>query len=228
MQHLLASARNAFASFWLLPFLIAVGFTLVATLLLWIDHRESVGIGFSGGAAAARSILAVVAGSLITVTGLAFSLTIVTLQLVSGQFTPRALRGLLSDRVTQVLAGTFVGIVAYSLVVLRSVRDPSADNVDGFVPALATLAAIVFALTALVLLLYFIHHTGTRIQVSSILARLHEQTLATAERVYSNEYDRGIPDEPSNLLTRWRQQGAASSSGHGAPGISVRLRPRIS
>ena len=210
MERVLASVRNAFASFWLLPSLIAVGFALAAAVLLSLDHRETAGVGFSGGAAAARSVLTVVAGSLITVTGLTFSLTIVTMQLVSGQFTPRALHGLLSDRVTQVLAGTFVGIVAYSLLVLRSVRDGSAKDPDGFVPALSTLVAIVFALAALVLLLYFIHHTGTRIQVSTILARLHEQTLTSVERTYPEEYSGGNRDEAALMLARWRETDPAT------------------
>lgn len=47
---------------------------------------------FGGGADAARAVLAGIAGSLITVTSLTFSLTVVTLQLASSQFSPRLLR----------------------------------------------------------------------------------------------------------------------------------------
>lgn len=207
MERVIASVRNALASFWLLPSLIGVAFALSALILLRIDRGDGIGIGFGGGAPAARSVLTVVAGSLITVTGLTFSLTIVTLQLVSGQFTPRALRGLLSDRVTQMLAGTFVGIVAYSLVVLRSVRDETI-GAPGFVPSLSTLAAILFGLAALGLLLYFVHHIGSTIQVSSILARLHAQTLRSVARLYPDEVGEPIPVAPEPVLARWRAAGA--------------------
>lgn len=44
---------------------------------------------FGGGATSARYVLSEVAGSLITVTSLTFSLTVVTLQLASSQFSPR-------------------------------------------------------------------------------------------------------------------------------------------
>ena len=44
---------------------------------------------FGGGAAAARGVLSTIAASMITVTSLTFSLTLVTLQLASGQFSPR-------------------------------------------------------------------------------------------------------------------------------------------
>jgi uncharacterized membrane protein len=47
---------------------------------------------FGGGADAARTLLSAIAGSLITVTTLTFSLTVVTLQLASSQFSPRLLR----------------------------------------------------------------------------------------------------------------------------------------
>lgn len=215
MERLLASVRNAFAGFWLLPALIGVGFALAAALVLTVDHaagRDGVGIGFGGDAAAARSLLTLVAGSLITVTGLTFSLTVVTLQLVSGQFTPRALRGLLSDRVTQVLAGTFVGIVVYSLIVLRSVRDREADGSGGFVPQLATTVASIATLAALGLLLYFVHHIGRTIQVSSISARIYEQTLAAIDRLYPEGLGEPLEDDAARVLARWRAEGEPLAS----------------
>lgn len=56
---------------------------------------------FGGGAEAARSVLVAVAGLLITVTAFTFSLTVVTVQLASSQFSPRLLRTFTSDRAVQ-------------------------------------------------------------------------------------------------------------------------------
>lgn len=53
---------------------------------------------FGGDADAARVILGSLATSLITVTCLTFSLTVVTLQLASSQFSPRLLRTFTRDR----------------------------------------------------------------------------------------------------------------------------------
>lgn len=53
----------------------------------WLDA-----VAFGGDAGAARTVLDAVASSLITVTSLTFSLTAVTLQLASSQFSPRLLR----------------------------------------------------------------------------------------------------------------------------------------
>ena len=62
----------------------------------------------SGTADAARQILASIGGAVITVVGIVFSITIVTLTLASTQFGPRLLRNFIRDRGTQLTLGTFV------------------------------------------------------------------------------------------------------------------------
>jgi uncharacterized membrane protein len=118
----------------------------------------------SGNSTAASGILSAIAASFIAALGLAFSITIVTLQLVTSQFTPRALRGFLADRITQSVAGGFIGIFAYALLVLTVVRDPSQTS-TGFVPSISITIAIVLSFLGLVLLLLFFHHTAESIQI---------------------------------------------------------------
>ena len=78
----------------------------------------------SGGAPRPRAVLSAIAGSLITIAGLVLSITVVTLQLVSSQYSSRVLRTFLADRLTQITAGAFVGIFGYWLLVLTTIRDP--------------------------------------------------------------------------------------------------------
>src|SRR3712207_4648220 len=49
-----------------------------------------------------------VAGAMITTAGVVFSLTVVSLQLASSQFSPRVLRTFVRDRLSQVVIGTLV------------------------------------------------------------------------------------------------------------------------
>lgn len=95
---------------------------------------------FGAGASAARAVLEAVAGSLITVTSLTFSLTVVTLQLASSQFSPRLLRTFSSDRFVQATLALFLGTFTYALTVLRTVRTP-ADDQDLFVPQISVTVA---------------------------------------------------------------------------------------
>ncbi len=62
-----------------------------------LDPWVTTTLVFAGDAGAACTVLDTAAGSLITVTSLTFSLTVVTLQLASSQFSPRLLRAFTSD-----------------------------------------------------------------------------------------------------------------------------------
>ena len=74
-----------------------------------------------GSADAARTILTALAAAVITVVGIVFSITIVTLTLASTQFGPRMLRNFIRDRGTQYTLGTFVATFVYATLVLISI-----------------------------------------------------------------------------------------------------------
>ena len=63
---------------------------------------------YSGGPDGARTILSVIAGSMITVAGVVFSITIVVLSLASSQFGPRLIRNFITIKTNQMVLGTFV------------------------------------------------------------------------------------------------------------------------
>jgi uncharacterized membrane protein len=206
MGRLRASWQNLLAGFWLIPGAVAVAFAAFAFLLIELDRAtDGSGFGFGGDAGAAREILSTIAGSVITVAGITFSLTLVVLTLISSQFTPRALRGFLGDRVNQVVAGSFVGIFLYCLLVLRTVRGEGGP--DQFVPALSVTGAIVFGLLALVLVLLFVHHMGQSIQASHIAARVGGQTLESIDRRHPEPYEASGTAEADALLDAWRAEG---------------------
>jgi len=183
--------RNHLHGLWLVPGIVATALALLGLALVALDERTDVE-AFAGNADAARVVLSVVAGSLITVAGLAFSITVLTLQLVSSQYTPRAVRSLMGDRTSQVVAGAFVGIFAYCLLVLRSVQEDD-------VPSIAVTGAIVLGLVGLALLLVFIHHFGQSIKVDEICARVARETLSAVDRLYPEPY--GEPDPTPEAFT---------------------------
>jgi uncharacterized membrane protein len=93
-------------------------------------------LAFQGTAEDARGILVVVSATMITVTGLVFALTIVALQIASGQYSPRLLRNFMRDRGTQVVLSVFVGAFAYSTAGLHTVGIQRSGG-EAFVPRLA-------------------------------------------------------------------------------------------
>jgi uncharacterized membrane protein len=132
--------------------------------------------------AGAQQLLATSAGALATILGVAFSLTLVTLQLATAQYTPRVVGRLLEDPVTKVVLGSYIGTVAYLLLVLRSVHGVG-DGQEIFVPRLSLLLALVLILACLGLLAYFVHHLGESIQAENVGARVVEKTVRRIEQL---------------------------------------------
>ena len=200
--------RGLFNTFWFIPGIVSFIGPLLAVCCLTLDKNIKGTLQepylFHGGVSAASALLSTVAGSLITVAGLAFSVTIVALQLVSSQYTPRALRGFLQDRIIQFVAGGFFAIFSYALIVLTTVREASPAS-PAFIPELSITVAIILSLLGLALLLLFIHHTGRIIQVADIAARIAEQTLQATNMQYFynpvNAQTQNVSDQIQSLHT---------------------------
>lgn len=172
-------------SLWALPgaILAACVAAAVATTLLdrqlSDDVRWAEWLFFTGSPEAAREIFSTIAGSMLTITGVVFSITMLVLQLASSQFSPRALRTFLRDAPSKVALGTFVGTFAYALVGLSTVR--STDELE-FVPRLTVTVAFILIIASLAMFLHYIHHTARKIQVTSIIKSIGEETIAAIDR----------------------------------------------
>jgi uncharacterized membrane protein len=125
----------------------------------------------SGGPEAARSILQAISGSIITVTSLTFSLTVVTLQLASSQFSPRLLRTFTSDRFVHGTLALFLAAFAFALTVLRSVRDEGSGN-TAFVPEISVTVTFALAIASVVGLVLFLAHLAREIRVETMMRRV--------------------------------------------------------
>ena len=161
---------------------------------------------FGGGAEGARGVLAAIAGSLITVTGTIFSVTIVALQLASSQFTPRLLRSFVADRVNQAVLGIFIGTFTYTLLVLRTIRS-AAMGAEEFVPQVGVSIALVLLLVSIGALIVFINHAAQSIRASVILHRETQRTLALVERLFPERVDRPDPVQERTSSTHASPDG---------------------
>lgn len=175
------------SSFWFLPSAMAAGATALSFALVWLDtwlgqeSIERLGWLYGFGPEGARAVLSAVAGSMITVAGLTFSMTMLTLQLASQQFGPRLLRSFMSDRGNQLVLGTFTSTFLYCLLVLRTVRGTEDAS---FVPHLSVTFGVVLAALSLAILIYFIHHVANSIRIETVLADLSQETRSTIERLF--------------------------------------------
>jgi uncharacterized membrane protein len=165
---------------------------------------------------AARQILTALAAAVITVVGVVFSIMIVTLTLASTQFGPRMLRNFIRDRGTQFTLGTFVATFVYATLVLISIG-PVSRGPD-FVPHLSITVAVGLVTVSMGVLIYFIHHIATSIQLPNVIASI-ARDLSRAIDVESGDPRTRLEAGPSvaELLTRMQESGGwvpAPSSGY--------------
>ncbi|MCV7153354.1 DUF2254 domain-containing protein [Mycolicibacterium pyrenivorans] len=155
---------------------------------------------FGGGADAAREVLGAVATSLITVTSLTFSLTLITLQLASSQYTPRLLRTFAADRFVQRTLALFLATFVYALTVLRTVRNDS-DGEAEFVPRIAVTVAYLLAMASVLALVLFLGHLVRQIRIETMLEHVSADIQDTARRLLDplDEHpdDDGAPAPPA-------------------------------
>ncbi len=205
--------ERARESFWTVPLLgvllaVAVGGTL-PRLELRVESLQMPWL-FDGGPDAARSVLSTIAGSMITVTSLTFSLTVVTLQLASSQFSPRLLRSFLRDLRNQAVLGLLLATFTFSLLVLLTVRTQN-DRGPGFVPELSVSVAVLLVLTSVMALVWFIGHVVAVVRVGRIMADVAAESVEllgreTDELVASAACD-GVLPEPGGEAMRAGRSG---------------------
>jgi uncharacterized membrane protein len=156
---------------------------LLGAGMVWLDVR--LGTSWIKGvswyqqiqADGAREVLSTIAGSMITVAGVVFSITIVALSYASSQYGPRVLTNFMSDRGNTVTLGTFIATFLYGLTVLRTIR---AGDDGGFVPQLAVMVGMGLALCSIGVLIYFIHHVPQTIHINNVVARIGQLLVEDA------------------------------------------------
>jgi uncharacterized membrane protein len=197
------------SSLWFVPALFGIVAVVLAFVLVRIDRGldNSTIVGFGGGPESARSVLSTVAASTITFAGLVFSITVLALQLASGQFSPRVLRTFLRDRSSKVTLGVTIGTFTYSLVVLQSVRSEASTG-GVFVPSLAVSAALLFAIVAVASFIQYIHHISQSIQASRILDAVAGETIDAIARLDDRE-----PGAPPPSDVTWTAEVTADRDG---------------
>jgi uncharacterized membrane protein len=196
---LLRLADQLRQSYWFVPTLMALAAVLLAGGMVWLDGYEGSAWMdrlpwlYASRPSGARQLLATIGGSMITVAGTVFSVTIAAVVYASGQYGPRLLSNFMRDRGNQVTLGTFIATFLYCLVVLRTIRSPEETGGAGFVPNLAVLVALALAMCSIAVLIFFIHHVPSRLRINSVIEDVGRRLLRDIEHRYPEHL--GTPPE---------------------------------
>ena len=193
-------------SLWYRPAMMTLGAVVLAFVMLWIDDTLLQGSEihtwwlFGGGVEGARGVLTAIATTMMTVVTTAFSITMVTLQLGSSQYSPRILRGFTGDRGNQMVLGIFISTFVYCLLILRSVRS-ELDDRRTFVPSLSITVSLLLALVCIGSLIYFFHHATRTIQASVILHNTASDAFGLIEEHFNIQGHEPMSERTRSLLS---------------------------
>jgi uncharacterized membrane protein len=223
-----------------LPLLLLAGGVVVEEVAHLVDRHYRVGWldAFTMAPDAAVTLLSTVAGATITTAGVVFSLLVVSLQLASGQFSPRVLRTFWRDRMGQILIGLLLAAFAFCVLALSQI-DTDADRA----PTLTMTCAIILALASILAIVGYLNRITRQQYVGRIMERIQiEATDLIGDLPYGSRMGRrggepvSVPDAPdagAALLVRSHTDGWVQQISHQAvlaavpPGSTVRLETRV-
>lgn len=148
-----------------------------------------------------RTMLATIAGAIITVAALVFSLTALTVQMAASQYSPRVIQGFLRDRFQQAVLGVVIGTFTFALTGLATL---GADPADGARADWTATIGVVLGVGSALLIVAYIDYVTRRIRIDDTITRLAEQTQAAFKNGRSTATS--LTDEP------WRLAAETNSS----------------
>lgn len=179
-----ADIRRSFVDFLAVPTVTVLGFVLLALAtylmdrepLRWIEPtRGFLREHFINDPDKTQGLLGAIAGGLITLTSITFSLLLLAVQQSAAALTTQVLDQFLRRRDNQVYFGVFVGVSMYALLIL-------AANSTQVTPVFGASVALLLSLLALVVLVLLLYSTLNQMRPIRIVDAIHDLTLAARAR----------------------------------------------
>jgi uncharacterized membrane protein len=170
-------------SIWFLPSLFILGAIICSIVITRLDiiFQEQFYVSFPSylvtSVELARSILSVIATSLITMTAITFSTIMIVFSVYSSQFSPRTLQNFISDRLTQIVLGVFIAGFTYSIVSLLLIREIGPGAV-----VFSAAFGIGLSLVCIGYFIRFIQYITVAIQVNNLIEELNHEIFDTLKK----------------------------------------------
>lgn len=204
------------ASYYFIPSIMAIGAVLLAFVTTQIDKSfdanslRNLGWFYSNTADGARSILSTIAGSMMTVAAVTFSITMVAVTSAAGLYGPRLVGNFMSDKSNQFTLGSFTATFIYCLLILRTTRTGDSQDIENavaeFVPNVSLLVALILSLLSVGVLIFFVHHIPETLNVGNLTARVGRKLHKSIESIFPENYQsktqnqaNAAPDDLPNI-----------------------------
>lgn len=161
----------------------------------------------------ARTVVTTVSAAMMTFIGVVFSISLVAVQMASGQLTPRIVQIFVRSRITKLTLTVFLATFVFSLLVLTSYESETEVPRLTSVPVLQSLLTLVMVALSLLLFIAYVSSTLRLMQVGPVVDRIARDALRALEHQPAEENreenreeaeSSGLPPETGTVPYRGR------------------------
>ncbi|MFD4256275.1 DUF2254 domain-containing protein [Streptomyces sp. NPDC058534] len=187
----------------------------------------------------AKTVVSAVGSAMMTFIGVVFSISLVAVQMASGQFTPRVVRLFVRSRITKATFAVFLATFVLTLLVLTSYDSTPDPRAATSVPLVQSVLTLLMVALSLLLFVMYVNGTLRLMRIGHVIARIAAESFRAAALMPApaDDADDGEADGLSPVTAWVAHEGRAGvlrdvhiarlvrvARGHG---VVLRLVPRI-
>ncbi|MFF5970934.1 DUF2254 domain-containing protein [Streptomyces sp. NPDC012769] len=147
---------------------------------------EAVG-DLAGIAEDAKTVVTTVSSAMMTFIGVVFSISLVAVQMASGQFSPRVVRIFVRSRITKATLAVFLATFLLSLLVLTSYESETDPRLVTSVPLLQSILTLAMVGLSLLLFVAYVNATLRLMRVGHVVDRIAGESFRVLMKTPSYE-----------------------------------------
>lgn len=148
-----------------------------------------------------KTIVVTVSSAMMTFIGVVFSISLVAVQMASGQLTPRVVRIFVRSRISKLTLSVFLATFVFSLLVLSSYESTVDPRRVVSVPFLQSLLTAVLVGLSLLLFIAYVSSTLRLMQVGPVVDRITRDSFHVLRRMPVGGVGEGVlPAETGQIL----------------------------
>ncbi|MFG2141186.1 DUF2254 domain-containing protein [Streptomyces sp. NPDC048650] len=182
----------------------------------------------------ARTIVTTISSAMMTFIGVVFSISLVAVQMASGQLTPRVVRIFVRSRISKATLSVFLATFLFSLLVLTSYESETDARQVTSVPVVQSLLTMALVALSLLLFIGYVSATLRLMQVGPVVDRItHETFRMLVRHVAEGPGGEPLPAESARIAHQGRAgvlldvHVARLVRAARRQGVVLRLIPRI-
>lgn len=153
----------------------------------------------------AKTIVVTVSSAMMTFIGVVFSISLVALQMASGQLTPRVVRIFVRSRISKLTLSVFLSTFLFSLLVLTSYESETEPERITSVPLVQSVVTLLLVGLSLLLFIAYVTTTLRLMQVGPVVEQITREALQVLARQPAGGQEVAVlPPETGRVVHRAR------------------------